>query len=194
MRIHYHAEPLSTTLTRIDSPELLAQSVRMDLLELFRRINESHFDGFLDPPVLKWNSRLRTSAGRFFPGSRKFFREIPPRIEVASYLIEEVNAEKLIEDTMAHEMIHYWLWVRYRPYGHTAEFMKKMTEMGVSRYNPVPRLRPYRYVYRCLSCLSEFQARRKLGALACARCCKEHAQGKYDARFKLFLHKNLQET
>jgi predicted SprT family Zn-dependent metalloprotease len=163
----------------------------VDLNELFERINSVHFDAFLEAPLLRWNSRLRSSAGRFVPGSRRFFREAPAAIEVASYLLEETNGLALVADTLAHEMIHYWLWVRRRPYGHTAEFMAKMRLMGVSRYNTVPRQRPPRYAYRCPACETEFLARRKLGILACARCCKTHANGRYDARFKLILHRRL---
>jgi predicted SprT family Zn-dependent metalloprotease len=163
-----------------------------NLAEIFQRINEEFFDGFLDPPVLRWNSRLRSSAGRFIPGimpgHRKWLREVPPvppTIEVASYLVEETNAALLIQDTVAHEMIHYWLWVRRLPYGHTAAFYEKMKLMGVSRYNPVPRTVSYKYVYRCGHCESEFPSRRKLGPLACAKCCRKHGRGQYDVRFKL---------
>lgn len=163
----------------------------MELLSLFEQINHDFFDGFLDPPVLKWNSRLRSSAGRFLPGSRKFYREAPATIEVASYLLEEPAASALVADTLGHEMIHYWLWVRRRPYGHTPEFWDKMEAMGVSRYNTVPRARPYRYVYRCVGCRREFPARKRLGTLACAKCCKEFSNGKFDARFKLELDRKL---
>lgn len=159
------------------------------LLTTFEQLNQAHFDGFLDPPVLRWNSRLRSSAGRFVPGSRRFVLEAPPAIEIAAYLLEEKDAHALIEDTLGHEMIHYWLWLRRRPYGHTPEFWNKMDQMGVSRYNTVPRSRPYRHVYRCVSCGKEFPARKKLGPMACAYCCKQYAGGKFDARFKLVLLK-----
>jgi len=155
------------------------------LEKIFEQVNARHFEGMLDRPVLRWNTRLRSSAGRFIPGSRRHIDQYPAIIEIAHYLLEEVNAEAFITDTMAHEMIHYWLWVRHRPYGHTPEFWQRMNAMGVSRYNPVPRLRPPRYVYRCPACSQEFPARRKLGTLACARCCKQHAMGRFDARFKL---------
>jgi predicted SprT family Zn-dependent metalloprotease len=159
----------------------------LDLHRIFQEINYRHFDGFLEFPELRWNSRLRSSAGRFVPGSRKYIREAPPAIEVASYLQQEAGAHSLIRDTVAHEMIHYWLWVRRRPYGHTADFLLKMRAMGVSRYNPVPRLRPYRYIYSCGACQKEFYARKKLGLLACAHCCRQHSKGKFDRRFKLLL-------
>lgn len=159
----------------------------MDLQLEFERINEAHFDGCLETPALRWNSRLRTSAGRFIPGSRKWLRDLPPVIEIASYLLEESEAERLVRDTLAHEMIHYWLWVRRRPYGHTPEFYAKMKAMGCSRYNPVPRLKPYKYTYQCPACSREFPARRRLGTLACASCCRQHAGGRYDSRFRLVM-------
>ncbi len=163
----------------------------MDLAVLFDQINIAHFDGFLDPPELRYNSRLRSSAGRFMPGSRKYWLERKPTIEVAYYLLELENARELVLDTLGHEMIHYWLWVRRKPYGHTPEFWEKMQVMGVSRYNTVPKTRPYRYVYRCFHCAKEFFARRKLGKLACASCCKAYSNGRFDARFALFLDRKL---
>ena len=165
-----------------------------ELLNLFHEINREHFDQFLDPPELRWNPRLRASAGRFIPGSRKFWQVLKPTIEVASYLREKENALELIKDTVAHEMIHYWLWTRRKPYGHTPEFWEKMTQMGVSRYNRHPMPRPYKYIYRCQSCTKDFLSRKKLGVLACADCCKKHARGQFDARFVLIMHKKLDRT
>src|SRR4051812_44035569 len=121
--------PLSKKLTgQVIYPMLRPEEPvqAMELLSLFEQINQTYFDAFLEPPVLRWNSRLRSSAGRFVPGSRKFFREAPPVIEIASYLLEEQDAPSLVSDTLGHEMIHYWLWVRRRPYGHTPEFWDKM--------------------------------------------------------------------
>jgi predicted SprT family Zn-dependent metalloprotease len=160
----------------------------LDLDQIFDELNQKFFDGFLDWIPITWNSRLRSSAGRFIPGSRKWYLDYPPKIEIASYLKTEPNAAALVRDTLGHELIHYWLWVRRRPYGHTEEFYVKMRQMGVSRYNPVPRTRPYKWLYRCGNCQQTFPARRRLArALACAKCCRAYADGKYDARFKLEL-------
>ena len=159
----------------------------MSLIEVFQKINLESFDGFLEVPRIVWNSRLRSSAGRFVPGRRKFLHQSPPTIEIASYLLEEAQAKDLIYDTMAHEMIHYWLWVRQKPYGHTPEFLAKMKAMGVSRYNSVPRTRPHKYIYKCPACSKDFPAKRRLGTLACANCCKQYAGGRFDARFRLVL-------
>lgn len=161
------------------------ESNPINLSAVFSKLNEAHFDGFLDPPALGWNTRLRSSSGRFIPGSRKHWREDPARIEIASYLLEEENGASLVQDTMAHEMIHYWLWVRRRDYGHTAEFWSKMTLMGVSRYNPVPRKQSFKYSYYCKSCLKVYPARRKLGVLACADCCNRFSGGRFDPKFAI---------
>jgi predicted SprT family Zn-dependent metalloprotease len=161
--------------------------VVISLPELFQALNEKYFAGTLPAIGLHWNSRLRSSAGRFFPGSRKWFKEYPPKIEIASYLLTLEDAEKHIRDTLAHELVHYWLWVRRRPYGHTAEFKVKLKEVGATRYNPVPQVRPPKYLYTCPSCEKEFSARRRLKGLACRACCKTHAGGKFDERFRLVL-------
>ena len=175
----------------------------MNLPELFQHLNSKYFEGQLDEPVLKWNSRLRSSAGRFIPGTRSRVSKLnfwsratapltrKPVIEIATYLKSEAEAQFHIQETLAHEMIHYWLWVRKRPYGHNEEFYAKMKLLGVRRYNPIPKRSPPKYLYRCDSCLKEFPARRKLGLLACAGCCKSHSHGRFDERFKLRLEKTL---
>ena len=141
------------------------------------------FDGELPIPEIRWNSRLQTTAGRFIPETEN------PIIEVANYLLEEENAELLIRDTVGHEMIHYWLWVKNLPYGHTSDFYEKMEEIGVSRYNPVPRHRPFKHCYACDHCDQKIWVRRRLKVAACAACCNQHSSGKYHARFKLRLER-----
>jgi predicted SprT family Zn-dependent metalloprotease len=167
---------------------------RPDLATVFAELNAAHFDAFMDAPVLRWNGRLRSAAGRFRAGSRSFWRERPPVIEIATYLLEEEKSSELVRDTMAHEMIHYWLWVRKKPYGHTPEFLTKMKAMGAPRYNPVPRISPLRYVYRCACCAKEIRVRKKLASHACMRCCKTHAGGRYDSRFKLIFERRIEQS
>jgi predicted SprT family Zn-dependent metalloprotease len=167
----------------------------VDLGALFEDLNRAHFDGFLELPALSFNTRLRASAGRFTPGRRRSFvygtPAVPPLIEIAAYLMDEPRARELVADTLGHEMIHYWLWVRRRPYGHTEEFWAKMEQMGVSRYNTVPAVRAHKYVYACPACAKEFRAKRRLGRLACADCCGKEADGRFDARYVLRLMREL---
>ncbi|MBS1958008.1 MAG: SprT-like domain-containing protein [Bdellovibrionales bacterium] len=154
---------------------------RIDLEQVFFDWNRTGFKSALPMPTLRWNSRLSTTAGRFIPDRRE------PVIEVAEYLLELENAEELVRDTIGHEMIHYWLWMKRRPYGHNAEFYKKMEELGVSRYNPVPRHRPFKHCYICLECDQRIWVRKRLKGAACAACCNQYADGRYDSRYKLKL-------
>ena len=154
---------------------------KLDLMDVFREWNLRAFDGELPVPELRFNPRLKTSAGRFIPDADRCV------IEVAAYLAEELRAEELIRDTIGHEMIHYWLFHRNQPYGHTPEFHEKMEELGVSRYNPIPRHRPFKHCYGCGSCGQKIFARKRLKTAACAACCNEHSGGRYDSRFKLKL-------
>ena len=152
-----------------------------DLIRVFTEWNLKYFGGELPVPELRWNGRLQTTAGRFIP------QRGAPVIEVARYLLEEENSDLLIKDTMGHEMIHYWLWVLQKPYGHNAEFYQKMEEIGVSRYNSVPRHRPFKHCYVCKECDQKIWVRKRLQSAACAACCNQYADGKYHVRFKLKL-------
>jgi predicted SprT family Zn-dependent metalloprotease len=161
---------------------------KIDLIRLFTEWNLKSFQGILPVPELRWNSRLRTSAGRFIPSRSRSI------IEIASYLLDEPNALELIQDTLGHELIHYWLWQNRLPYGHTPLFHQKMKELGVSRYNTVPRHRPFKHCYECGSCSQKIFVRKRLRLAACAACCNQYAQGKYHSRYKLKLVESGQLT
>jgi predicted SprT family Zn-dependent metalloprotease len=153
----------------------------IDLVGIFSDWNGRGFGDALPLPEIRWNPRLKTSAGRFIPDEETCV------IEIAAYLREEKNAEALIRDTLGHEMIHYWLFVRNQPYGHTPEFHEKMRELGVSRYNPVPKHRPFKHLYECRTCGQRIHVRKKLRLAACAACCNRHAEGRFDHRYRLKL-------
>lgn len=155
------------------------------LEKLFQELNQIHFSGALPLPALTWNSRLRSSAGRFAPGSRNPLRPRAPEIEMASYLRELPDGDYHIKDTLLHEMVHYYLWHARKPYGHTAEFNAILRRVGARRYNPVPKLSPVKYWYACPHCTVKVPARRKLGPAACAVCCKKFNGGKFSAKFLL---------
>lgn len=159
----------------------------MPLRKIFEELNELHFEGELPLPSLAWNSRLSSTAGRFCPGSRSRFFQRTPLIEVATYLQEIPDGWTHVRDTILHEMIHYLLWHRRRPYGHTAEFHAILKRVGAKRFNPVPKVKAVKYTYECPSCLVQVPARRKMEMYACARCCKQHGGGHFHERFRLRL-------
>lgn len=145
----------------------------------------AHFSGELPLPTLTWNSRLSSSAGRFCPGSRNPLRPRAPEIEVATYLRNLPDGEAHIRDTLLHEMVHYILWHRQRPHGHTPEFHQILKRVGARRYNPVPKLRAAKHWYHCPGCRIVIPARRKITNSACAPCCKKYNGGHYAERFRL---------
>ncbi len=160
----------------------------MQLENIFQALNAKHFESSLPLPILTWNSRLRATSGRFTPGTRQGERAT---IEVASYLQSLTDGETHIRGTVLHEMIHFWLWHRHRPYGHTPEFHKKMRETQAPRYNPVPQVRPIRHYYECIHCKELLPARRKLKNMACYTCCKKFNDGYYDKKYRLRLRKDI---
>lgn len=151
----------------------------------FAQLNHQHFSSAVPLCKLTWNSRLQTSAGRFHPGSHNPLRPREPMIEVASYLLDIPEGEKHIRDTLLHEMIHYYLWWKKRPYGHTKEFHSILKRVGATRFNPVPKVRAVKYWYHCSTCLIKIPVRRKLGNVACATCCKKFNGGYFSAKFLL---------
>ncbi len=151
----------------------------------FQELNRLYFQGKLPMPEIALNSRLRSSAGRFI-GKRVFGISVNRgRIEIAHYLFERDDGDHHARDTLAHEMVHYWLWHSKRPSGHTPAFHRKLSEMGASRYNPVPKPRTPKYIYTCLHCEKTIHAFRKLRPSACLECCTRWNHGKYDGRFLL---------
>jgi predicted SprT family Zn-dependent metalloprotease len=152
---------------------------------IFHELNGRHFGTELPLPKLSWNSRLSSTAGRFCPGSRQPLRPRPPHIEVAAYLRDLPDGVQHVRDTMLHEMIHYFLWHRRRPHGHTPEFHQILKRLGAKRYNTVPRERPYKHWYECPECRQGFPARRRLGVSACAKCCERFNHGRYHEKFRL---------
>ncbi len=92
-----------------------------------------------------------------------------------------------IVDTMLHEMIHLQLWHEGKPFGHTDEFHRIMKRVGAKRFNPVPKIRPYKHWYECPGCRVRVPARRRIDNSACMSCCKKHSHGQYDSRFRLLL-------
>lgn len=155
------------------------------LNQIFQELNLRHFQNELPIPTLNWNSRLRSTAGRFAPGSTNPFRPRAPLIEIASYLESIPEGQYHVRDTMLHEMVHYYLWFKKKPYGHTAEFHSILKRVGARRYNPVPKLSPVKHWYECPRCLIKVPARRKLSPSACAACCKKFNHGEYSSQFLL---------
>ena len=74
-----------------------------NLKAVFDEFNVRFFAGKLFTPRLIWNSKLKSTAGRFGRGTLV----ASPRIEIATFLLEGADSINVVRDTMGHEMIHY---------------------------------------------------------------------------------------
>lgn len=106
-----------------------------------------------------WNSRLRTSAGRFSHRTQT----IELNLRHASHF-----GHGSLEETIKHELIHY----HFPGAGHGPIFRQEAARIGCARFcQPIPR--PVRvHTYQCQQCGATFQRRRSFNTrkFRCARC------------------------
>lgn len=134
---------------------------------------------------VEWNPRLRTSAGRAWPGHDRI--ELNPAI--ARFGEDEVRR------TLLHELAH--LIARHRagrrriaPHG--VEWRRACTELGIAGETARHRLplepvrQRRRFTYHCPACGAVVRRARRLRTeAACLSCCRAHAGGRFDRRFRL---------
>lgn len=99
------------------------------IYEVFDKLNKRYFGGTLPYIRILWSESF--GHGEFFklwgdfiaiPGKR-------PYIRLSRKLC---NDPKNIAHTLYHEMVHYWLFVNSKPWGHTKLFKKKMKEFKIA--------------------------------------------------------------
>ena len=99
----------------------------IDIVKLFDELNQEHFEGKITKIPVKWNSRMRTTAGycKFKKRSEIF---TPIRIELSKKLFQNENWDKeKIKRTLIHEMVHAYLLEFHNERGHTSRFQSMMT-------------------------------------------------------------------
>ncbi|MGH7707026.1 MAG: SprT-like domain-containing protein [Vulcanimicrobiaceae bacterium] len=145
---------------------------------LFAQLNNEFFRGEIPPHGIAYNGRFTNLAGRI--------TYKPPLIELSSkHFADRPDA---IRETLAHEMIHAWLFALGKPAGHTVTFKKKMREIGLTSIyhdlgTALPRRENHRrFILRCESCgLELLRRRRPSGDVSCGRCSRR----RFDARYRL---------
>lgn len=142
-------------------------------------------EDFLSRVRVKWNPRLRSTAGRaWYPDC---LIEINPR------LVEFGHDE--IRRTLLHELAHlvaYHRAGRRRIAAHGAEWKQACSDLGIpgersSHHLPLPtHTQRKKYFYACPACGEGFKrVRRYKKQVACWPCCRLYAKGQFDARFRL---------
>jgi len=134
---------------------------------------------------VRWNRRLRTTAGLAYAG--KGLVVLNPRLIV--FGMEEVDR------TLRHELAH--LVARYRvgrrriaPHG--PEWQQACADLGLAGEKrchelPLPRRQVTRkHCYRCRHCGQEvLRVRPFARAVACLSCCRQHHNGHYHEKYRL---------
>lgn len=147
--------------------------------------NEQKFEGILPREYgITWNPNLRRLTGRITYGQRL--------IEISTWHYRHYGFEDAVA-TLEHEMLHLYLHRKRIPSGHNQHFKREAALRGIRVFhaNDYPRNQPPRdrYLYLCPSCgrMVFRQRRQESSLLACGICCREHADGAWDPRFKLEL-------
>ena len=166
-----------------------------DAAPLYDALNREFFEGILPPCQIRWSRRLTRAAGNIRVQTRVISLSIPLLLDAfangARFTvcgIECTDRETALREILKHEMIHLWLYERGLPPGHTAQFRAKARQIGQSATRhgidlPLPKSG---WIYACRNCGAQMARRRRASrAAACARCCKEFGDGKFDARFVL---------
>jgi len=154
-----------------------------DLQLLFARLNYQFFNGEVPDCRIRYNERFSNSAGRITYGAHPMVIELSPK-HFRKY-------PEALEETLLHEMIHAWCYVRFRDTGHGPRFKKKLRECGItSIYHDLGSVRPLtesskRYILRCEHCGFEALRKKKPGRpTSCARCNKR----RFDPRYPLTIY------
>jgi predicted SprT family Zn-dependent metalloprotease len=137
---------------------------RLELVrDSFRELNREFFGGAIPEPELVLSRRLRLSGYVQVRAERW-------RLVLSIPYHDRYGWDGELEGTLKHEMVHLYLKLRRRPFGHTREFRRLCRQIGGRDYSrPMPR--PFRYVYECPQCRRTYRYRVRV-RLACAACTR----------------------
>jgi SprT protein len=176
--------------TNMESPDKMSASPTAETAVLqsrARQLLRIHGAARIAAEVqIKWNSRLRSCAGR--ADYRRKIISLNPRLR---------NHPDEIERTLLHELAHFLAQFRagrrcISPHGR--EWRCACADLGIAGEKrchnlPFPILhRIRRFLYECPNCARDFpRVRRVRRAIACLACCRLHSRGEFDPRFRLRL-------
>ncbi|WP_226585469.1 SprT family protein [Halobacillus litoralis] len=123
---------------------------------------------FFDKPFLDdvyFNSRLRTTGGRYIPSKKTI--EINPK-----YVVELDGAE--LEGIIKHELCHYHLHIEGKGFCHRdPEFKELLKKTGSPRFcTPLPSQEKNLHLYICSDCGQAYQRKRRVDTkrFRCGKC------------------------
>ena len=136
----------------------------MNLTEYVQEVSREDF-GRPFRHEARWNSRLRTTGGRFFPKDGHL--DFNPKML-------EAHGLDLFRKIVRHELCHYHLFFEKKGYRHgDKDFKKLLQEVGGLRFAPQieERVQSFHH-YSCQSCGQLYQRRRRINIqkYRCGRC------------------------
>ena len=154
------------------------------LEEQARQLLQPHSPRLSERVTVRWNSRMRTTAG--FASYQCWEVILNPALKKIS--------ETEVEKTLRHELAHLLARDRSgrkRIAPHGDEWRQACVDLGIpneSRTHQLPFVRhrqQRKFFYRCPSCKETLsRVRKPRRKIACLACCKKHAGGKYEERFR----------
>ena len=136
----------------------------MNLTEYVQRVSKEDF-GKVFRHEARWNSRLRTTGGRFFPKDGHL--DFNPKML-------ESHGLDVFRKIVRHELCHYHLFFEQKGYQHgDRDFKRLLQEVEGLRFAPkLEEKVQYSHCYRCQSCGQTYQRRRRVNTqkYRCGRC------------------------
>ena len=134
--------------------------------------------------VVRWNPRMRSTAGNAHPG--KALINLNPRLREFG----DAEIDRTLRHELAHLLAHHRAGRRRIP-AHGREWRAACEALGLHDEKrchdlPLPRRKMQRkHLYRCAHCGTELaRARPMRRKFACLSCCRAHNRGRYDERFR----------
>ncbi|MFD2923196.1 SprT family protein [Halobacillus naozhouensis] len=115
---------------------------------------------------VSFNSRLRTTGGRYIPSKRK--------IELNPKYLREMDKEEFV-GIIKHELCHYHLHIEGKGFAHKdREFKDLLKKTGSPRHcKPLPSEREkLKHIYSCTRCSHEYFRQRRINTAKyrCGKC------------------------
>lgn len=131
-----------------------------ELTAKVKEISLTYFKQSFDHEA-KWNQRLRTTGGRFFP--KDLHLDFNPKMAEL----------KDFEGVILHELTHYHLYRSKRGYQHRdSDFKRLLSQVGGLRYAPSVIDKKIKYYYSCQNCGQLYPRQRKIDTkkYRCGKC------------------------
>ena len=140
----------------------------MNNLSLKELVNKLSMEFFHKPftDKVEFNSRLRTTGGRYIPAKR--------RIELNPKYYTEMGLDEF-HGIIKHELCHYHLHIAGKGYKHKdPEFKALLKKTGSPRFcSPLPsEVNNYKYHYKCKRCKAAYKRKRRVDTskFRCGKC------------------------